>query len=218
MNSPQPDLSQLRRDYAQASLSETEAATDPLAQFDLWMKQALQAGLVEPYAMTLATVDADGQPSARIVLLRQYDADGYCFFTNYDSRKGEALRANPRAALLFYWDALERQVRIEGRIEKISAPESDMYYQSRPLGNRLGAWASPQSRVIASRAALELEEAYFRKTYGEQPPRPPHWGGYRLTPLVYEFWQGRPSRLHDRIRYRQLGQERSGWQLERLAP
>ncbi|TAK90152.1 MAG: pyridoxamine 5'-phosphate oxidase [Burkholderiaceae bacterium] len=217
MSQSSPDLSQLRREYAQAALSEADVAPDPLTQFDLWLKQALQAGLLEPYAMTLATVDGDGQPSARIVLLRQYDASGYCFFTNYESRKGADLQTNPRAALLFYWDVLERQVRIEGTISKVSAEESEQYYQSRPLGNRLGAWASPQSQVIADRAVLEQAEEKFKGQYDSHPPRPPHWGGYRLTPLVYEFWQGRPSRLHDRIRYRPAVSG-SEWLRERLAP
>lgn len=211
----QIDLTQLRRDYMQAGLAEADVAADPLQQFDLWLKQALQAGLLEPYAMTLATVDAHGQPGARIVLLRHYDARGYGFFTNYNSSKGQALAQNPRAALLFYWDVLERQVRIEGTVERVTAAESDDYFQKRPLSNRLSAWASPQSEVISGREALLALEQKTRQQWGEHPVRPPHWGGYRLKPQLYEFWQGRPSRLHDRIRYVETPER---WQIERLAP
>lgn len=209
------DLMQLRREYAQASLSEADVATDPLQQFDVWLKQAMQSGLLEPYAMTLATASAQGQPSARIVLLRQYDTRGYCFFTNYNSNKGQVLAQNSRAALLFYWDVLERQVRIEGEVERVTPEESDAYYQQRPLGNRLSAWASPQSAVIPGREALLALEQQTRQQWGERPACPPHWGGYRLKPQLYEFWQGRPSRLHDRIRYVVTPNQ---WRIERLAP
>lgn len=210
------DLTHLRQDYMQASLSEEDVALDPLQQFDVWFSQAIKSGLHEPYAMTLATTNIQGHPSARIVLLRGYDEHGMLFFTNYQSRKGHELKQNAHASLLFYWAELERQVRVEGQVRFASTEESDRYYHSRPVGNRLGAWASPQSQVIPSRAFLEEREAQFKAQYGEEPPRPPHWGGYRLQPTWFEFWQGRPSRMHDRISYRQDAS--GGWQIERLAP
>jgi pyridoxamine 5'-phosphate oxidase len=173
--------------------------------------------LYEPNAMTLATVGADNRPSARIVLLRQVDERGFCFFTNYESRKGHELAANPWAALLFWWGRLERQVRIEGQVEQMSEAESDAYYQSRPTGSRLGAWASAQSEVIANRQVLEDKLAELEREYADrEPPRPPFWGGYRLVPAMFEFWQGGPHRLHDRLRY--LRQEDGLWRIERLAP
>ena len=209
-------VSDLRQSYEKNVLLESQAASSPFEQFTRWFDEALAAEVPEPNAMTLATVRTDGQPAARIVLLKQVDARGFTFFTNYLSDKGRALAANPRAALLFHWVALERQVRIEGTVEKIDAAESDAYFQSRPLESRLGAWASEQSKEVPDRATLEASEARFAAQYGEQPPRPPHWGGYRLVPQSIEFWQGRPSRLHDRIVfYRQAD---GGWRIARLSP
>ena len=209
-------LADLRRTYVLGSLNESEVAADPMAQFKRWFDEAVTAKLPEPNAMTLATVGADGQPSARIVLLKGIDEKGFTFFTNYESRKGLDLAANPRAALLFHWVQLERQVRVEGRVEKVDDGESDAYYASRPLGSRLGAWASEQSREVAGRDVLEQRESEYRAKFGENPPRPAHWGGYRLVPTALEFWQGRPSRLHDRIAYRLDATD--GWKIVRLSP
>lgn len=211
-------LADLRINYSRASLDEADAAPDPLAQFDRWFKEALAAKLPEPNTMTLATVGDDGRPSARIVLIKGVDERGFVFFTNYESRKGRDLAAHPQAALLFYWIELERQVRIEGRIEKTSAEESDRYFASRPLGSRIGAWASEQSAVIDGRATLEAREKAVSERYGDNPPRPPHWGGYRLVPDSIEFWQGRPSRLHDRLLYTRDAAAASGWTISRLSP
>ncbi|MBR8273868.1 pyridoxamine 5'-phosphate oxidase [Burkholderia cenocepacia] len=211
-------LADLRINYSRASLDEADAAPDPFAQFDRWFKEALAAQLPEPNTMTLATVGADGRPSARIVLIKGVDERGFVFFTNYESRKGHDLAVHPQAALLFYWIELERQVRIEGRIEKTSAEESDRYFASRPLGSRIGAWASEQSAVIDSRATLEAREKAVSEHYGDNPPRPPHWGGYRLVPDSIEFWQGRPSRLHDRLLYTRDAAAASGWTISRLSP
>ncbi|MCD0504748.1 pyridoxamine 5'-phosphate oxidase [Bordetella petrii] len=208
-------VSDLRQSYEKSTLLEDTAAPSPFDQFSLWFDQALAAKVPEPNAMSLATVDATGQPSARIVLIKGYDERGFVFFTNYESRKGQDLLGNARAGLLFFWQPLERQVRIEGRVEKVSAEESDAYYQSRPLGSRIGAWASRQSQPV-TRAELEAREQEIRAQYGEQPPRPPHWGGYRLAPTLFEFWQGRPSRLHDRLRY--LPDGKGGWAIDRLSP
>lgn len=208
-------LADLRINYSRASLDEADVNPNPFVQFDAWFKEALSAQLPEPNTMTLATADAEGRPSARIVLIKAVDERGFVFFTNYDSRKGRDLDANPHAALLFYWIELERQVRIEGRIEKTSAEESDRYFASRPLGSRIGAWASEQSAVIESRAVLEARERDVSARYGEQPPRPPHWGGYRVVPDRIEFWQGRPSRLHDRLLYTRAAQ---AWSVSRLSP
>ena len=215
MASSAPDLAQLRRDYELKTLDESHVDRDPLKQFGVWMVEAIHAQVPEPTAMTLATADAKGRPSARIVLLKGVDPRGFVFFTNYKSRKGRDIEANPQAALTFLWKELERQVRIEGRIEKVTADESTAYYNTRPLGARIGAWASPQSDVIESRQWLESRWDKLSDEYGETPTCPPHWGGYRVLPEHIEFWQGRRSRLHDRIVYRREG---NAWKLARLAP
>ncbi|MFD4839596.1 pyridoxamine 5'-phosphate oxidase [Achromobacter sp. NPDC058515] len=207
-------VSDLRQSYEKNVLLESQAAPSPFEQFTRWFDEALASKVPEPNAMTLATVDANGQPSARIVLIKGFDEHGFTFFTNYESRKGLDLQAEPRACLLFFWQPLERQVRIEGVVEKVAAEESDAYYHSRPAGSRIGAWASRQSQPV-TREELEAREQEFRERFGEQPPRPPHWGGYRLKPTAFEFWQGRPSRLHDRLRYAADGQ---AWKIERLSP
>ncbi len=208
-------LSDLRKSYELAELDESGAANEPLLQFRQWLDEALKAELPEPNAMTVATVGEDGRPSTRIVLIKGLDERGIVWFTNYESRKGQELAIHPFAALQFHWVELERVVRIEGRVEKVSAEESDAYFHSRPLDSRLGAWASPQSQVISSRAVLVANAAKAAAQHGLKPERPPHWGGYRLVPERWEFWQGRRSRLHDRIRYRQEG---GSWVRERLAP
>ena len=209
-------IADLRKNYEQGELDETHSAANPLAQFERWLEQALAAQLPEPNAMTLATVGVDGRPSTRVVLLKGLDARGIVWYTNYESRKGRELAANPVAALQFHWVELERVVRIEGRVEKTSNEESDAYFHSRPLDSRLGAWASPQSQVITSRAVLVANAAKFGVRFSLSPPRPPHWGGFRLLPERWEFWQGRRSRLHDRLRY--TPQTGGGWLRERLAP
>ena len=209
------NLADLRKSYARDALDEAASLGDPLKQFEHWLQQALDAQLPEPNAMTLATVGADGRPSTRIVLLKGLDARGVVWYTNYDSRKGRELAANPQAALQFHWVELERVVRIEGRVERVEPELSDAYYASRPLDSRIGAWASPQSQVIESRTLLVAQAAKFGLKFAMNPPRPPHWGGYRLQPDSWEFWQGRKSRLHDRLRYR-LHDGR--WLRERLAP
>jgi pyridoxamine 5'-phosphate oxidase len=209
------DIAALRKSYERAELDEAASDANPLQQFDKWLREAIAGQLPEPNAMTLATASADGRPSTRIVLIKGYDARGIVWYTNYDSRKGRELAANPHAALQFHWVELERVVRIEGRVELASTEESDAYYATRPLDSRLGAWASPQSQVIGSRAVLVANAAKAAARHGLHPPRPPHWGGYRLVPEAWEFWQGRKSRLHDRLRYRQEG---SAWVRERLAP
>lgn len=217
-------LADLRKDYAQAALDIQDVDPSPTAQFERWFHEAMQAEVLEPNAMTLCTIDPDGRPSGRIVLIKGIDAQGVTFFTNYDSRKGQGLAANPHASLVFFWPELERQVRIDGKVAKVSPEESDEYYHSRPLGSKLGAWASPQSEVIPNREWLELRQQNLQEKFpaeqSVEPPRPTHWGGYRLSPSAFEFWQGRPSRLHDRIRYRlQAGLGSPGqWAIERLAP
>ncbi|MCZ2105551.1 MAG: pyridoxamine 5'-phosphate oxidase [Comamonadaceae bacterium] len=208
-------IANLRKSYERAELSEDASHADPLQQFDQWLGEALAAEVPEPNAMTLATVASDLRPSTRIVLIKGYDARGIVFYTNYDSRKGRELAGNPYAALQFHWVPLERVVRIEGTVERTSAQESDAYYQSRPLDSRIGAWASPQSQVIASRKTLVANATRYGAQFLLQPPRPPHWGGFRLKPDRWEFWQGRKSRLHDRLRYRL---EAGTWLRERLAP
>ncbi|MBH9553000.1 pyridoxamine 5'-phosphate oxidase [Inhella gelatinilytica] len=209
-------LSDMRLSYERGSLDEEHAAPDPLDQFRLWFDEALAAKVQEPNAMTLATVGPDGRPSTRIVLIKEFDARGLVWYTNYGSRKGTELAAHPWAALQFHWVAMERVVRIEGVVDKVSESESDAYYASRPLDSRLGAWASPQSQVISGRSVLVANAAKVAATQGLHPKRPPHWGGYRLKPDRWEFWAGRPSRLHDRLRYRM---EADGqWVCERLAP
>jgi pyridoxamine 5'-phosphate oxidase len=210
------DIATLRKSYERDALDEQASAADPLDQFRIWFDQALNAELPEPNAMTLASVGADGRPSTRIVLIKGFDARGIVWYTNYHSRKGRELAQQPFAALQFHWVELERVVRIEGRVEPVDAAESDAYFASRPLDSRLGAWASPQSEVIGSRAVLVAAAAKAAVQHGMNPPRPPHWGGYRLQPDRWEFWQGRKSRLHDRLRYRLDAQGR--WLRERLAP
>jgi pyridoxamine 5'-phosphate oxidase len=207
-----------RKEYEQAALDEASIEPDPIRQFAAWYDAAVAAGVPEPEAMTLSTATPDGRPSARVVLLRGFDERGFCFFTNYESHKGRELAANPQAALTFHWAALERQVRIEGRAAQTTAAESDAYFTSRPSSSRIGAWSSPQSRVIADRAALEELFARFRAEHPDDTaiPRPAHWGGFRLVPERIEFWQGRPSRLHDRLRFRR--DSGGAWLLERLAP
>jgi pyridoxamine 5'-phosphate oxidase len=209
------NLADLRKSYERAELDEQASESDPLQQFKLWLDQAIAAQCPEPNAMTLATVGGDGRPSTRVVLIKAMDERGIVWFTNYDSRKGRELAARPYAALQFHWVELERVVRIEGRVEKTAEDESDAYFKTRPLDSRIGAWASPQSQVISSRATLVANAAKYSAMYLLNPPRPPHWGGYRLVPDRWEFWQGRKSRLHDRLCYRL---ENAAWVRERLAP
>jgi pyridoxamine 5'-phosphate oxidase len=208
-------LADLRKSYEAGELDESAAANQPLEQFKHWLEQALQAQVPEPNAMTLATVSAEGRPSTRIVLIKGIDERGLVWYSNYDSRKGQELAANPHAALQFHWVEMERVVRIEGRVERTNAEESDAYYASRPLDSRLGAWASPQSQPISSRAVLVANAARAAAQHGLHPPRPPHWGGFRLVPARWEFWQGRKSRLHDRLVYQLVNGQ---WLRERLAP
>jgi pyridoxamine 5'-phosphate oxidase len=209
------NIADLRKSYEKAELSESASHADPLKQFDQWLQEAIRSEVPEPNAMTLATVGHDLRPSTRVVLIKGFDARGIVWYTNYQSRKGRELAGNPFAALQFHWVELERVVRIEGRVERVSAEESDAYFHSRPLDSRIGAWASPQSQVIDSRAVLVTNAAKYGAQFLLNPPRPPHWGGFRLVPDRWEFWQGRKSRLHDRLRYRLEG---SDWVRERLAP
>ncbi len=211
-----PAIADLRKDYQLQALLESDANPDPFVQFGTWFDAAVAAQIPEPNAMTIATATPDGIPSARIVLLKAFDDRGFVLFTNYDSHKGQELDANPNAALVFLWTELERQVRIQGRVEKISPEESDGYYYSRPPGSRLGAWASNQSEVVADRTILETRLAELKAQYPDGDiARPPHWGGFRVIPSMIEFWQGRSSRLHDRLRYRK---QDHGWTIDRLSP
>jgi pyridoxamine 5'-phosphate oxidase len=209
------NIADLRQEYMRAGLSEAHADADPLRQFERWFEDALRAQLPLPNAMTLATVTPEGAPSARIVLLKGVERGAFLFYTNYLSRKGHELERRAAACLLFLWSPLERQVRIDGAVEKVSAAESDAYYASRPLGARLSAWASAQSKTVVSREVLEKSMEEARRQHGNKPPRPPHWGGYRVVPREIEFWQGRSDRLHDRLLYRSKG---DNWTIERLSP
>ena len=210
-------IADIRKDYKLQTLSKADVAADPFLQFDKWWDDAVKSEIDEVNAMTLATANKEGKPSARIVLLKGYDKNGFVFFTNYQSHKGHELTENPNACLVFFWAALERQVRITGTVEKITAAESDVYFESRPAGSRIGAWASPQSSVITSREIIEERQKEFEQKFNDgNITRPPYWGGYIVKPFEIEFWQGRPSRLHDRIQY--TLQEESGWKIERLAP
>jgi pyridoxamine 5'-phosphate oxidase len=215
MNETSKSLAALRKNYTLGQLSEDDVPKDPIALFETWFAQASRAECPEPNAMVLATANAAGTPSARVVLLKGLSHGDFCFFTNYESQKGKELAERPQASLLFHWHELERQVRISGVVSKLSTAESDEYYLQRPAASRIGAWASPQSKVIESRTFLEQEELRFQKQFGDNPIRPPQWGGYRLKPNSIEFWQGRPSRLHDRILYTR---DDSSWQIVRLAP
>jgi len=210
------NIADLRKSYERAELSETESHSDPLQQFDQWLNEAIKGEVPEPNAMTLATVASNLRPSTRVVLIKGYDERGIVWYTNYESQKGQELAGNPFAALQFHWVEMERVVRIEGQVEKISPEESDAYFHSRPLDSRLGAWASPQSQVISGRSVLVANAAKYGAQFMLQPPRPPHWGGYRLKPELWQFWQGRKSRLHDRLRY--TLQSTGSWLRERLAP
>jgi pyridoxamine 5'-phosphate oxidase len=209
-------IADIRTDYRMKSFLEADAASDPYTQFGHWWLEAVESKIEEVNAMTLATASADGFPAARIVLLKGYDKNGFVFFTNYNSQKGQEIAANPKACLLFFWKELERQIRIDGNIEKVSLEESEVYFKSRPIGSRIGAWCSPQSTVIPDRSILDKNVAHYTHKFKDlEVPRPAHWGGYIVKPTAIEFWQGRSSRLHDRLRY---SVKSEGWKLERLAP
>lgn len=212
------DISALRKEYTQAALEESDLGKNPIEQFGLWFDQAVKTTGDDANAMVLSTLHPNGRPTSRVVLLKGFDSQGFVFFTNYASSKGQALAANPWASLLFFWPALERQVRIEGRVSKIPEAASDDYYRSRPLQSRVGAWASPQSQVIASRQWLADAFTRYTAQLGDDPARPDHWGGYCLSPDRIEFWQGRPSRLHDRLVYTNDADGAEGWRVQRLAP
>ena len=209
-------IADIRRDYKLQSLLETDVIQNPIQQFTKWWQEAIDSNIDEVNAMTLATSTLDGKPSARTVLLKDYDEQGFVFFTNYNSHKGKELNENPNAALVFFWKELERQIRIEGTVQKIEGDKSDNYFNSRPISSRIGAWSSPQSDVIESREILEANEQNFKEKFGEIIPRPIHWGGYIIQPNLIEFWQGRSSRLHDRLQYKLM--ENGVWKIERLAP
>ena len=209
-------IADIRRDYKLQSLLETDVTQNPIQQFTKWWQEAIDSNIDEVNAMTLATSTLDGKPSARTVLLKDYDEQGFVFFTNYNSHKGKELNENPNAALVFFWKELERQIRIEGTVQKIEGDKSDNYFNSRPISSRIGAWSSPQSDVIESREILEANEQNFKEKFGEIIPRPIHWGGYIIQPNLIEFWQGRSSRLHDRLQYKLM--ENGVWKIERLAP
>ena len=209
-------INSLRHDFAKQTLDEKDVNTDPVLQFEKWFKEAVDAHVNEPNAMTVSTATKEGKPSARILLLRNFNEDGFVFYTNYTSRKGSEIAENPHGALLFFWPELERQVRIEGILQKQTAAESDLYFNTRPRGSKLGAWTSEQSKIVASREVLDTEYQKLSEKYlGQEIPRPPYWGGFLLKPISIEFWQGRPSRLHDRILYTL---ENKNWKIERLAP
>ncbi|MBA4197214.1 MAG: pyridoxamine 5'-phosphate oxidase [Chitinophaga sp.] len=208
-------IADIRKDYSLQTLTEADVASNPFTQFTKWWNEAIESKIEEVNAFTLATISKENKPSARIVLLKGYNENGFVFFTNYNSNKGNNLAVNPNAAMLFFWKELERQVRIEGTAEKISEKESEEYFHSRPIGSQIGAWASPQSKVIANRSILEANETQYKQQFGENVPKPPHWGGYIIKPVLFEFWQGRSSRLHDRIQYTS---ENNNWKIERLAP
>ena len=209
------DLRNLRKQYTKKKLSASSVNPDPFKQFTKWFEETLRSDFYEPNAMTIATSTKDGVPSVRVVLLKEYDERGFVFYSNYKSKKGKDLESNPRASALFYWDSLERQIRIEGTVEKVTKQESEDYFKTRPFKSRIGAWASNQSSVIENRSVIVREFLNYLVKFRNNVPLPPTWGGYRLTPTAFEFWQGRPNRLHDRIKYTK---QRSGWKIERLAP